>query len=326
MVHGSGCSLSFFGFVMSSSGDSSSRILPDSFELTTVALSIDTLSNDPSARSLMHLGDGKLGLMSAFFGPCSQPVGAHFVTRKFLPAFRRSLYSRSLNIPSRLVQLCLWNALSTIVDMLTWYPLYCIQEAFERIPQRDFHLPVYFCVTNFSTSSWITLFLFGACPLFFCLTGEYPSRIFKRCSAMFRGMPVIISWASRRNIQVFVCAMDHSLCDPFSVNVDPYGTVCSGYSGWLLYLFSLSTWVLLREAAMLVGDNNTFHMGMTLLLCNVTVPPSTGNFNIPCAVDGTARIFLIPGLPIIALCWDGGFLINREVNPCGGWSVLHRLF
>ncbi|GKA67847.1 hypothetical protein Tco_0767764 [Tanacetum coccineum] len=42
-----------------------------------------------------------------------------------------------------------------------------------------------------------------------------------------------------------------------------------------------------------------------LLLRNVTDPPSTGNFNIPCAVDGMAHIFLIPGLAIIPLCWDG---------------------
>ncbi|GJX15441.1 hypothetical protein Tco_0216273 [Tanacetum coccineum] len=37
-----------------------------------------------------------------------------------------------------------------------------------------------------------------------------------------------------------------------------------------------------------------------------------GNFNIPCAVDGTTRIFLMPGLPIIALCWDGDTLNNLK--------------
>ncbi|GKE80810.1 hypothetical protein Tco_1550810, partial [Tanacetum coccineum] len=41
--------------------------------------------------------------------------------------------------------------------------------------------------------------------------------------------------------------------------------------------------------------------GITLLLRNVTIPPTTGNFSIPCAVDGIARIFLTPGLPIIPL-------------------------
>ncbi|GJX42385.1 hypothetical protein Tco_0257375 [Tanacetum coccineum] len=46
----------------------------------------------------------------------------------------------------------------------------------------------------------------------------------------------------------------------------------------------------------------------------VTVPPSTGNFNIPCAVDGTARIFLMPGLPIIVLCWDGDLITMKFIH------------
>ncbi|GJV99610.1 hypothetical protein Tco_1554862 [Tanacetum coccineum] len=53
---------------------------------------------------------------------------------------------------------------------------------------------------------------------------------------------------------------------------------------------------------------------MTLLLCSVTVPPSTGNFNIPCAVDGTAWIFLMPSLPIIALCWDGDLITMKFIH------------
>ncbi|GJX47772.1 hypothetical protein Tco_0272962 [Tanacetum coccineum] len=57
---------------------------------------------------------------------------------------------------------------------------------------------------------------------------------------------------------------------------------------------------------------------MILLLRNVTVPPSTGNFNISCAVDGMARIFLIPGLPIISLCWDGDLTTMRK------WNALSR--
>ncbi|GKA46696.1 hypothetical protein Tco_0739579 [Tanacetum coccineum] len=53
---------------------------------------------------------------------------------------------------------------------------------------------------------------------------------------------------------------------------------------------------------------------MTLLLHNVTVPPSTGNFNIPCAVDGTARMFLIPILPIIPLCLDGDLITMKFIH------------
>ncbi|GKE97722.1 hypothetical protein Tco_0021073, partial [Tanacetum coccineum] len=41
--------------------------------------------------------------------------------------------------------------------------------------------------------------------------------------------------------------------------------------------------------------------GMILLLRSVTVPPVTGNFNIPWAVDGIALLLLTPGLPIIPL-------------------------
>ncbi|GJV90707.1 hypothetical protein Tco_1538520 [Tanacetum coccineum] len=53
---------------------------------------------------------------------------------------------------------------------------------------------------------------------------------------------------------------------------------------------------------------------MILLLRNVTVPPSTGNFNIPCVVDGMAQIFLIPGLPIIPLCWDGDLTTMKFIH------------
>ncbi|GJZ94445.1 hypothetical protein Tco_0666648 [Tanacetum coccineum] len=55
-------------------------------------------------------------------------------------------------------------------------------------------------------------------------------------------------------------------------------------------------------------------IGMTLLLRIVTVPPLTGNFNIPCVVDGTAQIFLIPVLPIIPLCWDGDLITMKFIH------------
>ncbi|GKF11587.1 hypothetical protein Tco_0049513, partial [Tanacetum coccineum] len=55
-------------------------------------------------------------------------------------------------------------------------------------------------------------------------------------------------------------------------------------------------------------------IGMILLLRNVIVPPSTGNFSIPCAVDGMTRIFLIPGQPIIPLCWDGDLTTMKFIH------------
>ncbi|GKG17632.1 hypothetical protein Tco_0362589 [Tanacetum coccineum] len=53
---------------------------------------------------------------------------------------------------------------------------------------------------------------------------------------------------------------------------------------------------------------------MTLLLYSFIMPLSTGNFNIPYAVDGTARIFLMPDLPIIALCWDGDMITMKFIH------------
>ncbi|GJT77325.1 hypothetical protein Tco_1044050 [Tanacetum coccineum] len=53
---------------------------------------------------------------------------------------------------------------------------------------------------------------------------------------------------------------------------------------------------------------------MTLLLRNVIVSHSTRNFNISCAVDGTSRIFLIPVLPIIPLCWDGDLITMKFIH------------
>ncbi|GJW53048.1 hypothetical protein Tco_1436460 [Tanacetum coccineum] len=61
---------------------------------------------------------------------------------------------------------------------------------------------------------------------------------------------------------------------------------------------------------------------MTMLLRIVTVPPLTGNFNIQCAVDGMARIFLIPVLPIIPLCWDGDWITMKFIHA---ENALHHL-
>ncbi|GJX16673.1 hypothetical protein Tco_0217505 [Tanacetum coccineum] len=51
---------------------------------------------------------------------------------------------------------------------------------------------------------------------------------------------------------------------------------------------------------------------MALLLRIVTVPPFTGNFNILCVVDGTARIFLMPHLSL--LVGKSGLLVS-PLNP-----------
>ncbi|GJV00683.1 hypothetical protein Tco_1329953 [Tanacetum coccineum] len=55
-------------------------------------------------------------------------------------------------------------------------------------------------------------------------------------------------------------------------------------------------------------------IGMTMLLRIVIVPYLIRNFNIPCVVDGTAWIFLIPVMPIIPLCWDGDLITMKFIH------------
>ncbi|GKA95270.1 hypothetical protein Tco_0817308 [Tanacetum coccineum] len=144
--------------------------------------------------------------------------------------------------------------------------------------------------TSFSTSSWIALFLSGACPLFFCLTGGHPSRIFKRCSAksVRWARPYIAGFQAKTS--KFCPSRVHSSLRPFSVRVDPMAIVCLGS-----------------------GDHCTFHWddhAASLMFSS----SFTGNFNIPCAVDGMAQIFLITGLPIIPLCWDGDLTTMKFIH------------
>ncbi|GJX53976.1 hypothetical protein Tco_0282345 [Tanacetum coccineum] len=54
----------------------------------------------------------------------------------------------------------------------------------------------------------------------------------------------------------------------------------------------------------------------------VTIPPSTGNFSIPWAVDGTARIAEIPGLPIMPLYGDGDLITIKFIQAVVECSLL----
>ncbi|GJY90207.1 hypothetical protein Tco_0505403 [Tanacetum coccineum] len=54
--------------------------------------------------------------------------------------------------------------------------------------------------------------------------------------------------------------------------------------------------------------------GMILLLFSVSVPPITGNFIIPCVVDGTAFIFRNPGLPMIPLNGDVDLTTMKSIH------------
>ncbi|GJT97597.1 hypothetical protein Tco_1093115 [Tanacetum coccineum] len=62
-----------------------------------------------------------------------------------------------------------------------------------------------------------------------CFIGRQPSRIFRRCSAICRGTPVISAGLQTKTFR-FCLSKAHSSACPFSVRVDPMAIVCSGYS------------------------------------------------------------------------------------------------
>ncbi|GJW27816.1 hypothetical protein Tco_0044691 [Tanacetum coccineum] len=67
----------------------------------------------------------------------------------------------------------------------------------------------------------------GACPRFFCLTGEYPCRIFNLCSVIDRGTPVMC-FGSHAKISRFLCKSAHTAALPVSDSDPPIDTSCSG--------------------------------------------------------------------------------------------------
>ncbi|GKF69871.1 hypothetical protein Tco_0202928 [Tanacetum coccineum] len=96
----------------------------------------------------------------------------------------------------------------------------------------------------------------------------------------------------------------------FSVRLEPIITVCSGCSG-LIVTLTLSSFTLLTARGWSSGPETIAHsIGMILLLLSVSIPPVTGNFIIPCVVDGTACIFRNPGLPMKFQDWVRSFGIS----------------
>ncbi|GKF51751.1 hypothetical protein Tco_0148218 [Tanacetum coccineum] len=61
----------------------------------------------------------------------------------------------------------------------------------------------------------------------------------------------------------------------------------------------------------------------------VTIPPSTRNLSIPWAVDGTAWISLIPGLPMIPLYGDSDLTIMKFIHAfieCSASPIEHKAY
>ena len=52
------------------------------------------------------------------------------------------------------------------------------------------------------------------------------------------------------------------------------------------------------------------------------MPPSTGNLSIPCAVDGTARMDDILGLPIMPLYGEGDLITIKFIQAAVECSLL----
>ncbi|GKC66154.1 hypothetical protein Tco_1098752 [Tanacetum coccineum] len=70
----------------------------------------------------------------------------------------------------------------------------------------------------------------------------------------------------------------------------------------------------------------THSTGIILLLFSVSIPHVTGNFIIPCVVDGTACIFRNPGLLMIPFCGDVDLTTMKSINADVEWGLplLHR--
>ncbi|GKC88560.1 hypothetical protein Tco_1149209 [Tanacetum coccineum] len=78
-----------------------------------------------------------------------------------------------------------------------------------------------------------------------------------------------------------------------------------GYFGWIATLIHFSVVDSLEEGFTRGSATILHSTGTMVLLCSVTIPSLTENLSIPCAVEGTAWIFLILGLLMIPLYRDG---------------------
>ncbi|GJT78803.1 hypothetical protein Tco_1045528 [Tanacetum coccineum] len=126
-------------------------------------------------------------------------------------------------------------------------------------------------------------------------------------NAMFRYGPwnaCHVCWFPGNIFRLSLSRLQSSIL-PFSDRFQPIVTVCSGYSGWIATLIpfvSVDSWGGGPLGALVTILHST---GIVVLLRIVTIPPSTGNFSIPWAVDGTAWIFLRLGWLMIPLYGNG---------------------
>ncbi|GJR78641.1 hypothetical protein Tco_0149426 [Tanacetum coccineum] len=130
---------------------------------------------------------------------------------------------------------------------------------------------------------------------------------------MSLGTPVISSGV-QANTSKLRWSRSHSLAQALSVRLEPIITVYSACSGLMATLI-LSSFTLVTGGGWYSGSETIAHsMGMILLLLSVSVPPITGNFIIPCVVDGTAFIFRNPGLPMIPLYGEVDLTTMKSIH------------
>ncbi|GJR29937.1 hypothetical protein Tco_1106169 [Tanacetum coccineum] len=136
--------------------------------------------------------------------------------------------------------------------------------------------------------------------------------MFRRCSAMDLGMPVMSAGFQANMSRLFLSRSQSSILS-FSDKLPYMVMVCSGYSGWIAILIPASVVVALGGDSVGASATILHNVGTTVLLCNVTTSSCTGNLSISCAVDGTAWIFLRPGRPMIPLYEEGDQTIMRFI-------------
>ncbi|GKD75014.1 hypothetical protein Tco_1333296 [Tanacetum coccineum] len=108
--------------------------------------------------------------------------------------------------------------------------------------------------------------------------------MFKRCSAMDLGTPVIFA-GFQANISKLSLSRLQSSILPFLDNLPPIVTVCSGYSGWIATLIPSVAVSSLGGRTICVSATILHSAGIMVLLWIVTVPPSIRNFSIPVLVE-----------------------------------------
>ncbi|GKC83089.1 hypothetical protein Tco_1138806 [Tanacetum coccineum] len=129
--------------------------------------------------------------------------------------------------------------------------------------------------------------------------------MFKRCSAMDLGTPVI-SAGFQENISKLSLSRLQSSILPFSDKLSPIVTVCFGYSGWIATLIPSAATGSLGGRAFCVSTTILHSAGIMVLLRIVTIPPSIENFSIPVLVECSPS----PIVTVSDICPNG-----QDISP-----------